>query len=80
MELENTNIHLKSEKQLKMCDLKIFSAFVHRNELPSTDLAALCRITFWKPNAVHSVCWGPASIIISEGIVSVEDCFCHVMS
>ena len=34
MELENTNIHLKSEKQLKMCDPKIFSAFVHRNELP----------------------------------------------
>ncbi len=37
IEYKQSYIHLKSEKQSKMCDPKIFSAFVHRNELPTQE-------------------------------------------
>ncbi len=35
IENKQSYIHLKSEKQLKMCDPQIFCAFKHRNEPPS---------------------------------------------
>ena len=35
VQYKQSSIHLKSEKQLEMCDSQIFSAFMHRNEPPT---------------------------------------------